>query len=105
MGKKLDYDPQTKTEQTFHYDHSKREFTVESSQDVTGILKDSKKSYSVKKRGDRHGDMEHVGHIPMNIMGQMIRENRNDSDGLKKEVKKFINDPDYRKFRSRPGKY
>ena len=105
MGKKLDYDPLTKNEQTFHYDHSKKEFTIESKQNVEGILNDSKRSFASSKRSDRHGDLTQVGRIPMNVYSQMARENKSNPEGLQKEVRKFINDPDYRKFRTRPGKY
>lgn len=105
MGKKLDYDPLTKTEQTFHYDHDKKEFTVQSEQNVEGILRDTKRSFNESKRSDRHGDLAQVGKIPMNVYSQMARENKSNPEGLQKDLRKFMNDPDYRKFRTRPGKY
>lgn len=104
MGKKLDYDPATQTEQTFHYDHDKKEFTVQSKQNVESILRDAKKAYAVSKRSDKYSDMTHTGYIPNNINAQMMRENKGNPEGYQKALKKWTNDPDYRKFRTRPGK-
>ena len=103
MKKILDYDPITKTTQWFHYDESTNQYGLETEQDVTHIVQANKRQFNqVDERANWKGDQHHVASIPMSVYHQLAKISNNFKD--QKVIKKWLNDPDNKVFRTRPGK-
>jgi hypothetical protein len=97
----FDRDPVTKTVQTFHYDEATDQFTIADATDVEPIL-EANKTLLNEDRG-KGKDLHRVASIPMVIWDQLQREWR--AKGLSWEerqaaMKKWLNDPDNRLFRT-----
>ena len=103
MKKILDYDPLTKTTQWYHYDESTKQHALETEQDVTHIIEDSKSLFNqVDERANWKGDTHRIASIPMSIYHELAKISNNFKD--QKVIKKWLNDPDNRVFRTRPGR-
>ena len=101
-GRLLDYDPLTRTKRIFHYDPTTGGFVIETLQDVEDIVESDKASFrSVDERAGWKGDMHRVASIPMNIYAELARKGIADDE---KALRRWLNDPDNRVFRTRPGK-
>ena len=100
-SKLFDYDPITGVKKIWHYDADKDEATIETTFDVQAIGEDNKAKYnSFDERASWNGDMHHVASIPMSLFYQMKAEGKLDDQAY---LKRFLNDPDNRVFRTRPG--
>ncbi len=105
----LDDDEFTDTKQLFHYDLDDDSFVIETTQGsanrrgaLDAIVDLSKATFnSIDERARWRGDgaLNHVANIPMIFLHQHP-ELMYDDEALKK----WVNDPDNRCFRSRPGK-
>lgn len=104
----LDMDPQTGIVRLFHYDDTNDTFTIETRQTVDDIVEVSKATYnSIDERANWKGDLHLVGRIPLTLFYELQRRGEVDADGnvLNDEtLAKFLNNPDYRDFRTRPGR-
>jgi hypothetical protein len=100
----FDTDPEIGSTETFHYDEQTGEFFIETEQDVTESVKHSKEMYANcdGRRWDKGvlgGDK--VASIPLLIWQELEAKGiANDP----KALKAWLNDPDNRAFRVRPGK-
>lgn len=100
-SKLFDYDPVTGTKKVWHYDADKDEAVIETIFDVKAIGEDNKAKYnSFDERANWNGDMHHVASIPMSLFYQMKAEGKLDDQAY---MKRFLNDPNNRVFRTRPG--
>jgi hypothetical protein len=99
----LDYDPITKTTQWYHYDEITGDIGLETEQDVTAIVEHNKSIFNqFDERTPWKGDKgHHVASIPMTIYNELAKISNNFKD--EKVIRKWLNDPDNRVFRVRPG--
>ena len=96
----FDEQPDAGIKRWFVYDHDNDTFKIVTEQDTTGLLERSQTNYNrLRERSPWKGDFHHVGVIPMTVLEQAMREGWTEED-----YKKWVNDPDNRKFRSRPGR-
>lgn len=82
------------------------EHAIETIQDVTEIVEDAKYNYK-ERQGERWKDlMTHVAQIPTSIYYDLVRKGIIDekNDPEMERLKKWLNDPDNRVFRTRPGR-
>lgn len=85
----------------WHYDADKDEGIIETIFDVQAIGEDNKARYnSFDERANWNGDMHHVASIPMSLYYQLKAEGKLDDQAY---MKRFLNNPDNRVFRTRPG--
>jgi hypothetical protein len=99
IKKPFDYDPFTGIRETFHYDEETGDVYIEAEQDVETIANEMKALYADTDERARWGEGGHVARIP-NVILEAHPELMHDNEALKK----WLNDPDNRVFRSRPGK-
>lgn len=94
----LGYDPLTKTKTVFHDDDDG--FYIETVTDVETVVDIAKEEYK-ESAGSRFGGIAKIASIPMGIYMKLQRE------GVlhdQKAFRKWLNDPDNRVFRTRPGR-
>lgn len=102
MKKLLDFNPFTGVRKFFHSDSDGENFAIESVQDVTPVVELTQAEFNaIDERAPWKGDMHKVASIPLNVMGELQRTGIwFDDDALKK----WMNDPANRKYRTRPGR-
>ena len=99
--KLFDINPVTGTRKMWHYDAEKDEATIETIIDATQVVKDNKERFnSFDEKANWSGDMHHVASIPMALFYQMKAEGKLEDQAY---MKRWLNDPDNRAFRTRPG--
>lgn len=98
------HDPETGKTVYFHYDETDDSFTLETHEPMGDLVEDAKRAFNeVDERAGWRGDMHHVGWIPGTIHAKIVRENPDPVD-YQRAIKRWLNDPDNRGFRSRPGR-
>jgi len=76
--------------------------TIQTSQDVSDVIEENKRQFNqVDERANWSGEWHKVGSIPMSIFFDLKRRGILDDQVA---MKKWMNDPDNRLFRTRPGK-
>ena len=99
--KLFDINPVTGTRKMWHYDAEKDEATIETIIDATQIVSDNKDRFnSFDEKANWKGDMHHVASIPMALFYQLKAEGKLEDEAY---MKRWLNDPDNRAFRTRPG--
>jgi hypothetical protein len=100
-SKLFDFDPVTGTKKIWHYDGDKDEAIIETVMDATGVVEDNKARFNqYDERAGWKGDMHHVAQIPMALYYDLK------SKGITEDparMKAWLNDPENRYFRTRPG--
>lgn len=95
------HDPHRGVTEYFHYDESTDTFQIEAVQDVEPIVDANKRKFNEFTSGrDKWADMELVAHIPNVILEGLMREGKLRDQAY---MKRWLNDPDNRFFRTRPG--
>ena len=103
MKRVLDYDSATGITQWFHFDEITGDIGLETKQDVTAIIEGTKGEFNpVGERAPWKGDVHKVASIPMSIYNELMKITNNGKD--QKAFNKWMNDPDNRVFRTRPGR-
>ncbi len=99
MAKRLINDDAFTGIQTYYdYDAEKDEAVISKEQDVSAIIEQNKKEFNAAP--DRFGEWTKVGSIPLSVYYELERKGiLNDQ----KAMAKWLNDPDNRAFRTRPG--
>lgn len=98
MKKVLDHDPVTGISHVFYYDDETDEATITAEQQLAPIIDENKELYN--DAPTRFGDTARVAQIPMVVYWDLQKRGiLNDQVALKK----WLNDPDNRFFRTRPG--
>ena len=101
MDRKLfNKDPVTGITEYFSYNDSDDTFTIETEQDVSGIVGANKRAYNDASKNWK-GDMHKVASIPMNIYMDLQKRGIIDDEAA---FKRWLNDPDNQYFRTRPGR-
>lgn len=83
---------------SFHYDADTDEAIISKEQDVSSIVEANKAEFN--EAPDRWGEWTKVGSIPLSVYYELERK------GIlqdQKALAKWLNDPDNRAFRTRPG--
>jgi hypothetical protein len=101
----LNETPEQGIKRIFH-EHAENEFAVETVQDVTEIVAENKENYNARG-GERFKFFQnHVAQIPTSVYYDLIRrgiiDEKNDPEGIR--LTKWLNDPDNRVWRTRPGR-
>ena len=109
MKRILDYDPETKTVQFYHENELTGDVALETRQDITAIVEHNKFLYNQFDENARWTDplRPSVGQtmyarLPTVIHAQLMKITNGGKD--QKAFKKWMNDPDNRVFRTRPGR-
>jgi hypothetical protein len=85
---------------TWHYNTETDEATVETSQDITAIIEENKQDFNLQEKHSKYGEWNKVASIPLSIYFKLKQEGKLDDQAY---MKRFLNDPDNRYFRTRPG--
>jgi hypothetical protein len=98
----ISVDPLTGAQTIFHDDFADGELVIENVQDAEPIIEANKRLYnSVDERAPWKGGMHRVASIPLTVMLDLDRRGiLNDQ----KKLRKWLNDPENRHFRTRPGR-
>ncbi len=100
-SKLFDFDPVTGTKKIWHYDADKDEAVIETIFDTSNLVETNKAMFNaVDERANWKGDMHLVASIPMELFMKWKSEGKLDDQAF---LKKWLNDPDNRLFRTRPG--
>ena len=84
----------------WHYDPDTDQATIETRQDVSAIIEENKNEYAQIDERARWGEWTRVASIPMSVYFQLKREGKLDDDAY---MKRWLNDPDNKYFRTRSG--
>lgn len=79
---------------------------IRTTQDVTDIVEQNKAQYNASSVHDKWGDLTKVASLPFTIVDKLNRQGimRGFAVINEKEFRAFLNDPENRFFRTRPGK-
>lgn len=98
MKRILSQNPETGTTTYFH--STPEAIHIEKVQDVTSIVEDAKNVFNSIDERARWGELTHVASIPMSIFYDLKAKGIVDDE---KAMKKWLNSPENRYFRTRPG--
>lgn len=96
----VDFDPELKTVTRVYADEENDQLHIESKQDATDIIEANKLFYNSTDERARYRDLDRVASIPMNLYFDLWRQ------GIVQDNKRFmkwLDDPENRFFRTRPG--
>jgi hypothetical protein len=97
----LDVSPDTGITRTWHFNPDTEETTIQTSQDVTDVIEANKRDFAaIDNRANWQGEWHHVASIPESLYYKLKAEGKLDDQAY---MKKWLNDPDNRFFRVRPG--
>lgn len=99
MRKILDTDPITGIKHVFHYDHLTDEATITAEQDMATFLDANKRAFNDDT--GRYGEFNKVASIPMVVYWDLKKKGIIDDPVA---MKKWLNDPDNRFFRTKAGR-
>lgn len=85
---------------SWHYDADKDEATIQTQQDVTAIIEENKDEFAQVDERARWGEFNRVASIPLSVYYEMKKQGKLDDQAY---MKRWLNDPDNRHFRVRPG--
>ena len=103
----LSRDPEKGLTEYFHYDPEHDRVTIETVQDVTGFVEQNKALLAQSSRHDSYGDVERIASIPDVVLMELSKQGILSPGGAildRKRLKRWLNDPDNRLFRTREGK-
>jgi hypothetical protein len=97
----FDIDPVTGSKKIWHYDGDKDEAIIETVVDATKLVESNKVMFNAHdERANWKGDMHLVASIPMELYMKWKMEGKLEDQAF---MKRWLNDPDNRLFRTRPG--
>lgn len=96
----LDKDPVSGITRYFSYDHTNDKYTIRTEQKVEDLVESNKAQFNDAQSGFK-GDMHRVASIPLNVYYELKRKGIVDDP---KKLKAWLNDPDNRYFRTKPGR-
>lgn len=92
-------DPVSGIKSVWHYDDATDTAFIEKRQDVTEIIDSNKRQFN--EDHGRYGEWNKVASIPLNVYFDLKQKGIVDDPVA---MKKWLNDPDNRFFRTRPGR-
>lgn len=98
MKKLLDTDPITGIRHMFEYDETTDQATITAEQDVSNVIESNKRVYN--DANGKYGDWTRVASIPMVVYMDLKKKGILDDQVA---LKRWLNDPDNKYFRTRPG--
>lgn len=99
----LEVDPLTGEIELMHYDDTDGSFTIETKQDVDGLIEIGQQVRHGQDASARYGDgMHHIGWVPLAVY---FAEQKKGTWKDKKAFSKFVNDSNSPMVRSRQGRY
>lgn len=102
MKKLFSHDPDTGITQWFIPEDDGRKFIIQTTQDVTPFVEANKKAYAnFDERSNWKGEWHHVATIPLHTFFEMKKKGITESN---QKFKRWLNDPDHKYFRTRPGR-
>ena len=85
----------------WHYNPETDEATIQTQQDVTDIIEENKQEFNmVDERAGWKGEFHRVASIPMSIYAKLKADGKLEDQEY---MKRWLNDPENRFFRVRPG--
>lgn len=96
----FDSNPDLGIVRLFHYDDDTDQVTIQTVQEVGDIVECNRAEFDAYTSLDRWGDLKRVASIPISLYFQLKQRGIADDD---KAMKRWLNDPDNRFFRTRPG--
>lgn len=102
MGNKkvLSHDPLSGITRYWH-DNEDGTYTVETDQDMSAIIEQNKKLSNETDKHTKYGEWSRVASIPLSVYYDLKAKGIVDDP---KAMKKWLNDPDNKYFRTREGK-
>jgi hypothetical protein len=98
-------DPITRIQTIFHPDADGDKYVIEEKQDAEDIVEANRHLYNqFDERANWKGDMHRVASIPLSVFMGAYKRGLFRGAKLSKEDSAFLNDPDNRAFRTRPGR-
>jgi hypothetical protein len=98
----FDIDPITGVKKMWHYDGDKDEAIIENIIDATDVIEENKATFNqYDEKANWKGDMHKVASIPMALFYDLKKQGIIDDPA---RLKAWLNDPDNRFFRTRPGR-
>lgn len=94
------------TRQTIAHDDGDGGLILETKQDVSHIIEGNKKMFNEVTSLNKWGDLTHVARLPLTVIDDLNRKKIMRGFAVIDETrfKAFLNDPDNRFFRTRPGR-
>lgn len=105
MKQVLRQDADTKVVQTAYSDGDGG-LLIETKQDISAIIEQNKREYAAKDQRSKWGEWDKIGSIPLTVFQELNKLGicRGFMVMDQKKMKDWLNDPDNRHFRSRPGR-
>ena len=100
MKKHFDTNKELGITRTWHYDEDKDEATIQTQQDVTDVIEENKNEFNQIDERAKWGEFNKVASIPLSLYYELKATGKLDD---KAYMKRWLNDPDNRHFRTRPG--
>lgn len=106
MAKRLFNETPEQLIKRIQHEHADGECAIETVQDITETVETNKYNFN-ERAGTRYNDlMNHVASIPTSIYYKLVRDgiidDKNDPEMV--ALKRWLNDPDNRVFRTRDGR-
>lgn len=101
----LGINPLDGSKRTFYFDDATDQITIKQSVDLQDHIDLTKEAFK-EARSDWKGDFHHVAAIPLILLPELEKKGIMTAGGRildKAKLKAWLNDPDNRAFRTRPG--
>lgn len=91
---------------TIAHDDGEGGLILETKQDVSHIIESNKKMFNQVTSTDKWGDLTHVARLPLTVIDDLNKKNIMRGFAVIDETafRSFLNNPDNRFFRTRPGR-
>ncbi len=99
-NKIFDVNPELGIKRTWHYNDDTDEATIQTQQDVTAIIEENKSEFNQVDERAKWGEFSRVASIPLSLYYQLKNEGKLEDQAY---MKRWLNDPENRHFRTRPG--
>jgi len=101
MKKLFDVDPVLGLTRYFHYNEETDEACLQTTQDVQPVIESATRMRNSLTSLDRWGDGRVVAQVPLSIYFSWMREGKDKDDAF---LRRWLNDPDNKKFRVKEGR-
>ena len=95
------HDPEFGITKWWHWDEEKQAGTIETVQTVDALIDQNVAHQNAQTRLDRWGDGKVVARIPMSVYAELLGSGKSQDSAY---MRRWLNDPDNRKFRTRLGR-
>jgi hypothetical protein len=99
-NKIFDVNPDLGITRTWHYNDETDEATIQTQQDVTAIVEENKNEFNQVDERAKWGEFSRVASIPLSLYYELKKEGKLEDQAY---MKRWLNDPENRHFRTRPG--